>query len=527
MNLRNGSTLQGGKYKIIRLISSGGFGITYEAEHVMLQKRVAIKEFFVKDFCNRDEATSRVTVGTQNKVALVAKLKKKFIEEAIAISRLDHPNIVKVTDVFEDNGTAYYVMDYIDGPSLADMVKHDGKLPEKKALKYILQVSDALKYVHSNNRLHLDIKPGNIMVDSNDNAILIDFGASKQYDEESGENTSTLLGKTPGYAPIEQMGNTVQKFTPATDIYALGATLYKLVTGITPPEATQLASGEELPKIGDGVSEGIKSAITTAIQINKSKRPQNVETFVSILHSSLKQEINKNLARTTNSRTNINKTVPNDEETLVAPENIKKEAVNQHTVQTEQSKREPSVTQNAQPKAIQIQKKEGKGHGVKIFLGAFAIIAILVIPLIIFDPNRGQNYYTEPSNASTVPYGSIAIDSLGESAPYYTNSKGIGFGYVGEWANDMPNGQGTGYYNNGTYNGPYVDGLRSGENCTFNTSDGMNTYVGSFADDEYNHGVLTLNTGEYFEGDFYNGQPYNGTWYNADGSFNSDVKDGK
>lgn len=282
-NLPVGTLLHGGTYKIIRQISSGGFGVTYEAEHVMLRKHVAIKEFFVRDFCNRDNETSHVTVGTQSKVALVSKLKKKFIDEAIAISRLDHRNIVKVSDVFEDNGTAYYVMDYINGLSLADMVKRDGKLPEKQALKYILQVSDALRYVHSHNRLHLDIKPGNIMVDSKDNAILIDFGASKQYDEENGENTSTLLGKTPGFAPIEQMGNTVQKFTPATDIYALGATLYKLVTGITPPEATSLASGEELPPIGDEISENTRSAILQAMQINKVKRPQSIGEFVNLL----------------------------------------------------------------------------------------------------------------------------------------------------------------------------------------------------------------------------------------------------
>lgn len=283
MNLPIGTFLHGGTYKIIRQIGSGGFSVTYEAEHVMLRKRVAVKEFFVKDFCNRDDITSHVTVGTQSKVALVGKLKKKFIDEAIAISQLDHPNIIKVSDVFEDNGTAYYVMNYIDGLSLNDVLKRDGKLPEKKALKYILQVAEALKCVHSQNRLHLDIKPGNIMVDDKDDAILIDFGASKQYDEENGENTSTLLGKTLGYAPIEQMGNSVQKFTPATDIYALGATLYKLITGITPPEATLLASGEELQPIGDNISDNVKAAIKKSMELNKSKRTQSVDAFVRLL----------------------------------------------------------------------------------------------------------------------------------------------------------------------------------------------------------------------------------------------------
>lgn len=285
MYLSENTLLQGGKYKIVRFISAGGFGCTYEAEHVMLHKRVAIKEFFVKDFCNRDETTSQISVGITSKTALVDKLKKKFIEEAQSLCSLDHPNIVHVFDVFEDNGTAYYVMDYIDGPSLNELVKKDGPMSEQKALGYIRQVADALKYVHSRNRLHLDIKPGNIMVDEKDRAILIDFGASKQYDEEAGENTSTLLGKTPGYAPLEQMGNDVVKFLPSTDIYALGATLYKLLTGVTPPSASLLASGETLEEMPSSISAGTRNAIIQSMQTNKMKRPQSVDEFSNMLTS--------------------------------------------------------------------------------------------------------------------------------------------------------------------------------------------------------------------------------------------------
>lgn len=282
MYLPNNTFLQGGKYKIIRFINSGGFGCTYEAEHVMLEMRVAIKEFFIKDFCNRDEKTAHVTVGTQSKKGLVDKLRRKFIEEAKALFRLQHPGIVRVTDVFEENGTAYFVMDYIEGHSLSEIVKQEGPLPEARALKYIRQVADALQYVHEHNRLHLDIKPGNIMINGQDNAILIDFGASKQYDEEDGENTSTLLGKTPGYAPLEQIGNDVVKFMPATDIYALGATLYKLLSGVTPLSANLLASGEELVPLSTGISESMRKAVTSAMQINKKKRPQTIPEFISM-----------------------------------------------------------------------------------------------------------------------------------------------------------------------------------------------------------------------------------------------------
>lgn len=249
----------------------------------MLGERVAIKEFFVKDFCNRDEATAHVTIGTQSKRGLVDKLKRKFIEEAKMLYRMQHPGIVRVFDIFEENSTAYFVMDYIDGPSLSEIVAKEGALSEARAVCYIRQVAEALKYVHDQDRLHLDIKPGNIMVDSNDNAILIDFGASKQYDEVDGENTSTLLGKTPGYAPLEQMGNDVVKFLPATDIYALGATLYKLVTGITPMSANLLASGEELEPLPADVSPSVREAIMRSMNVNKSKRPQTIDDFLVLL----------------------------------------------------------------------------------------------------------------------------------------------------------------------------------------------------------------------------------------------------
>ena len=134
MSLSVNTFLQDGKYRIVRFISSGGFGCTYEAEHVMFCKRVAIKEFFAKDFCNRDEETAFVTVGTTSKKGLVEKLKKKFIDEARSIFDLHHPGIVRVTDVFEENGTAYYVMDYIEGKSLQDIVNEEGVLPESRAL---------------------------------------------------------------------------------------------------------------------------------------------------------------------------------------------------------------------------------------------------------------------------------------------------------------------------------------------------------------------------------------------------------
>ena len=281
--LSRGTTLQGGKYVITNFIASGGFGITYEARHAILDRRVAIKEFFVKDFCNRNGDSTTVSVGTRSREELVAKLKKKFINEAIAISKFDNPNIVRVHDVFEENGTAYYVMDFIDGQSLKDIVKANGALSEAKSLKYIRQIASALAEVHKQNRLHLDVKPSNIMINKDDDAILIDFGASKQYDID-GENTSTLIGLTPGYAPLELIDGAVKIFTPATDIYSLGATLFKITTGVTPLKPTELLikGGIDLP---DNMSPIIKEAIKSSMLVNPDSRPQRIEDFLTILNN--------------------------------------------------------------------------------------------------------------------------------------------------------------------------------------------------------------------------------------------------
>lgn len=224
--LQPNATLQDGKYIIKKVLGQGGFGITYLAEHDLLGTKVAIKEFFMKDFCNRDETTSHVSVVTESGREQVARFREKFLKEARNIARLRHPNIVRISDVFEENGTAYYVMDYCEGGSLSELLKlHPNGIGEPLALKYIHQVASALEQVHAMKMNHLDIKPANILLDAQGNAVLIDFGLAKQYDVTTGNQTSTTpVGISHGYAPIEQYKQGgVSEFSPATDIYSLGA----------------------------------------------------------------------------------------------------------------------------------------------------------------------------------------------------------------------------------------------------------------------------------------------------------------
>lgn len=282
-SLQLGNELQNGKYVIKSVLGQGGFGLTYLAVHTMLDVEVAIKEFFPKTFCDRDANTSHITLGTSANKELVERFKTKFIKEARNIAKLKHSGIVRIQDVFEENNTAYYVMDYIEGKSLSDIVKQRGKIDVGTAIEWIKKVGDALSYIHSKNINHLDIKPANIMIDEIGNPILIDFGLAKQYDDEGEETSTTPVGISHGYASPEQYRKGgVSAFSPQADIYSLAATLYKLITGVTPPEAMALLDTELV--FPDSIDKTIVSAITKAMSVNKKQRPSSVTEFISNLN---------------------------------------------------------------------------------------------------------------------------------------------------------------------------------------------------------------------------------------------------
>ncbi len=281
--LKPGTLLHHGIYKIDRIIGQGGFGITYLATDTGLHRHVAIKEFFPKDFCDRDNDTSHVTPGTQNTAELVSRLKAKFLKEARNISKLRNPSIISIYAAFETNNTAYYVMEYIEGVTLSEMVKQSGPLSEEKALRYIEKIGNALEYVHDKKINHLDVKPANIIVrTSDDEPILIDFGLSKQYDLTGHQTSTTPTGISHGFAPMEQYNaGGVSEFSPQTDIYSLAATLYYLLTGSIPPPAPRLIE-DELP-FPDNISPYIVRAISKAMSSGRKKRHDTVKDFLADL----------------------------------------------------------------------------------------------------------------------------------------------------------------------------------------------------------------------------------------------------
>lgn len=253
--LKRGCTLKNGKYKVVKTLGQGSFGITYLATTRVLMDgqlgkldvdvNVTIKEFFMCDYSSR--AVDGISVERTNS-SLVKNYQNKFQREAINLSKLHHPNIVKVLEVFDENNTTYYVMEFIDGVTVDDYIKKEGKLSAEESLKITKEVCFALAYMHRHNMLHLDLKPKNIMRNNEGHIFLIDFGLAKQYKENGEPESSTTIGLgTLGYAPIEQANYKSDGTLPATlDVYALGASLYKMLTGKTPPESS-LVLNDGLP----------------------------------------------------------------------------------------------------------------------------------------------------------------------------------------------------------------------------------------------------------------------------------------
>lgn len=297
--LQENTILQGGKYTIISILGQGGFGITYLGVQSGLDRKVAIKEFFIREMCERDDSTNHVTLGTEGSRETVDMYRQKFLKEARSIAQLNHPNIVRIIDVFEENGTAYYVMEYAEGGSLKDKVKENGSLSEAVATRYIIQVAEALDYIHQRNMNHLDVKPGNIMLNEKDETLLIDFGLSKQYDASSGSQTSsTPVGISEGYAPMEQYKKGgVSVFSPETDIYALGATFFNLLTGLTPPSASDVyEDGIPVKELeSKGVSRKAIGVICQAMAGRKKDRLKSAQAFINALSKSNKAKAKTNV----------------------------------------------------------------------------------------------------------------------------------------------------------------------------------------------------------------------------------------
>lgn len=282
-------------YKIMDVLGQGTFGITYKAKVEMRgalgrldsNMYVAVKEFFMKEVNGREN--SSVTSGSTSNGGLFYYYRDKFEREARNLSTLSHPNIVKVLEAFHANGTTYYSMEYIDGISLDKKIAQSpqGRMPLTEAIETLKQIGAAIAFMHSRNMLHLDVKPGNVMMRKDGTAVLIDFGLSKQYTSDGEPESSTKVGAgTPGYAPIEQASYHEGKgFPTMMDVYALGGTLFKMLTGQRPPEASEILN-EGFPTDSLRqffIPDNIVNSISRAMAPLKKDRWQTVDEFVKHL----------------------------------------------------------------------------------------------------------------------------------------------------------------------------------------------------------------------------------------------------
>lgn len=483
--LKTDHLLQGGKYRIIKVLGQGGFGITYLAEQVLVERMVCIKEFYLKGYCDRDESTSQVSLGSSDNLAMMEEYQKKFLKEARMIARLDHPNITRIHDVFTENNTAYYVMEYIDGKNLNDLVKEKGALPEAEALSYIRQVSEGLAYVHGHKINHLDIKPGNIMLRKNGQPVLIDFGMSKQYDERGDQTSSTPIGVSAGYAPLElyQAGG-VSSFSPQTDIYELAATLYRLVTGQVPPQASDVMN-EGLPEKPVNVSESTWKAIKQAMDFRKKNRPSSIQEFLSLLGASAQ------------GNESDPEESPDPEETAMLSEKPKS------VVSKPTSKPKPH-----QSSATPAKKKN---HTAMIAIGA-VLVAILAVILLIpsgksedtspvpVQPDSVEKPVVQepattptptPTTTSATTPATTSVTTPSSSSAPAKSSGSVSLPY-------------------GTYQGPLSSGKPNGE--------GKVTITKSYTLDNKSGKTYALEPGDYLDAEFKNGQLMNAYWYGADGT---------
>ena len=281
--LPQGTTLHGTScsYTIIKMLGQGTFGITYLAS-TSYGESVAVKEFFMREINGRNG--SSVTSG--NKKGLVDYYRKKFVREAGNLSKLHHPNIISVREAWAENDTVYYSMEYLDGGSLDNLILSEGGLTEADALHYTREMATALMFMHNNKMLHLDLKPSNVML-NHGHAVLIDFGYAKQYAADGLPESSATIGKgTLGYAPIEQNNPNEWKEFPVTmDIYALGATMFKMLTGHTPPEASEvLNNGFPYGEMqACGIDPAITKVVSAAMAPLKKNRIHTVEALVAML----------------------------------------------------------------------------------------------------------------------------------------------------------------------------------------------------------------------------------------------------
>ena len=527
-------TVLHGTYRIESYLSSGGFGNTYKVTNQEFHETFAIKEFFVKGVCQRDGNNTTIIVSNSENADSFALQKEKFKKEARRLRSLNNPHIVKVYDLFEANGTAYYVMDYVDGENLSTRLKRTNvPLAESEVCNYLNQILDGLEAIHNKGMFHLDIKPANIMVDSHDVVKLIDFGASKHQSTVGGATMSTGISYTNGYAPSELMAQSYDKFGPWTDFYALGATMYKLLTNQDPPSVSDLSEDEtedkHLALPMPNVSGEMKKLVAWMMQVNRLKRPENVGEIRRILQQSSAAISNNEETKAFSPHHSYANSVDDEEETVWASKHG-----------------DAKVEENEQPQSkIEKQTSGDTANKNTHFVVVFILVIVVVCAIAIMTRGCGGNRTASDINSveasadsdvafpDTMTYADSGADT---SVMYVENKEETFFNEKVRYTGAVMCYPDPGYFypldeageltfsDGRMYKGPFKRGRMEGDNASFIYPNG-DTFTGSFYDNHFSKGTYTVKqSGEQFVGTFDgNGQPQKGAWYDKDGNFLQNV----
>ena len=292
--LRPGTILEE-RYRIERVIGQGGFGITYEAVNEKIEMTVAIKEFYCRDYTSRNVEESdeiKITSATEENFE---RAKRRFLQEAKIVSGFNDENaIVRILDYFEENGTAYIVMNYLYGTPLDQYLQKHGVMSWREVLEKFRPLIETLERVHNRGVIHRDISPSNIMVLENESLCLLDFGSAKDRFIEEGETATAIFSKQ-GYTPMEQYAHN-GKLGAWTDVYALTAVLYECLTGTHPPDSVQRAIYDEYESLQDKGMEApaeLDALLKKGLAIHVEKRYSNMGDLLEALNSLLAEKKGK------------------------------------------------------------------------------------------------------------------------------------------------------------------------------------------------------------------------------------------
>ncbi len=531
-----GTPLMNGQYLVGKILGKpGGFGITYLGWDSQLATFVAIKEYLPRDIAGRHFDRLSVSAHTSADSEHFRYGMEQFLQEARTLAQFDHPNVVRVRSFFQENGTAYLVMDYLQGNSLHDhLTQVGGRMTEKAALDTMLPLLDGLREVHSKGFLHRDIKPQNIYITTAGRAILLDFGTARQAFGERNRGMTTIL--TPGYAPWEQYHRHGMQGA-WTDIYACAATLYHIVTGMVPPEASERVAQDTLqPPVAlvPGLSPHFSFAIMQALSIDPANRPQSVAEFQGALKG-------QSVAIPTPPPLYAAPAAPPPPPAYAAPAWQPPPPPSASVTPPPAPPAAPDsrwMSQGAPPPPppgpmpyqgypAPVPPPPAAGKKGRKLLWIAAAVATLLLGGVALSYNSMNGYQTmsyksgtyegnvswgSPSGKGKLTYADGAVYT-GDFSGGQRQGKGVyrtknGDTYEGEWKNDKFDGQGKLALVSGLrYEGSFKEGKRSGTGSQVHP-DGRK-YTGAWANDKANGaGVLTTKDGAKYTGPFKDDLPH-------------------